>query len=244
MNALLFVTSLCFAAALGATVHKSILADGPKCPAKPVQPVEAGELNITIGTTDPILNIPIGGGHHEGGVATGLHNLKYTYNFNIVGMTLTFEANIPDTVCLDGEKYVAKGIADFSPFRHETLPSGDFEGEGSYHGCMTDAHIKGSVSIRLNLIDQTISVTKVVIDDINADAVELDLGHFVVDGQVTDWAEWTANFEENWDADWAAHSDAFLVRVTAAANDLIFGMTLQELLDLISEGENRPCPPE
>jgi len=243
MNAF-FVALLFVRAALSATIENpNIQADGPACPIKNPLPIEAGPLNITAGHPDDILVDIKVGSRHEGGVAVGLDKLKYSYTINLITMTVTFEMNNPGQVCLDGGKYKANGALDFSPFHEETLPNGIFEGSGSYHACMSNAHISGSVSLKVNLITQEVEVTKINIVDIKSDDVEVDLGHFVVDGTVVDWQVWSANFEERFESEWPTVGAEFLERARAGVNHVIKGYTLQELIDLIGGGDE-PCEPE
>jgi len=240
----LFVTLLLVGTALSATIQNpSINAEGPKCPIEPSFPLEAGPINITVGPpTDIIISIPIGSGHQDGGIVTGLQDLKYTYNINVIGMTVTFDVKIPGKVCMNGDKYNAAGVSNFEPFSHETLPTGNFVGSGGFQGCATESHIAGSIKLRVNLINQKVSVTQIFIDEITSDAIEANLGQFEVDGKVVDWAEWSAKFKTNFEAEWPTVKTAFLERAKNAANVIVEQRTLQEWLDLISEGEDKPCP--
>jgi len=241
----LFVSLFCVC--VGAAVaarNPSIMAEGPNCDMPPRVEAPAGPINITAGHPDrPFVHIPVGGGSHEGGIIAGLQGLKYVYNFNLIGMKLTFDVNVAGKLCIDGDSYNAKGNLDFGPFRQETLPTGAFEGSGSYHACLTNSHVAGTVNIKLNLVDQTVTVTAVDLEDLSADAVEANLGKFVCDGKETDWEQWTADFKDNFDQDWENEDNKAQLeeRVIDMVDELLKGKTLEEIIEEI--GQERPCPP-
>lgn len=138
-------------------------------------------------------------------------------------------------VCLNGDKYNAKGRADFRPFRPETLPTGEFEGTGAVHACISDSSASGSAKVRVNLITDRLTIVSITIDSISAAAVDVDLGQVTVAGEPVNWSEWSANFIANFELDWNNSSAEFLARVVAEANYILkvvykFRMLLQLFL--------------
>jgi len=244
MNAGLFVVFLCIGFAYSATVKKETLGEGPNCPIDDPLKVEAGSLNITLGELGGntlILNIKQGS-KHGGAVATGLKGLSYKYKLNLLTLTITFEAVIGNEVCIKGDSYTAEGSVDVRPFSKNIFPSGDFNGAGKFDACATNFAIQGSARIFVNLITQKISVSKLELKKFTFDKVSVNLEGFSAAGTTIDWADWSSNFKTRFDTEFAQVGLQFNERVRLAVNYHLKELTLEDLIDLIGDGDKpEPC---
>jgi len=242
MNAGLFVVLLCIGFAYSGTV-KQTLGEGPSCPIDDPLQVEAGNINITLGELDGdtlILHIKKGS-KHGGAVATGLSGLSYEYKLNLITLTITAKAKIPNEVCIKGDSYSADGSADVTPFSKSIFPSGDFKGTGKFQACASNFAVEGSARIFVNLITGKISLSKLELKHFSFDKVSVNLEGFTADGTTIDWADWSENFKTRFDSEFAQVGDQFIERVRKTANFHLKELTLQDLIDII-EGGDKPEP--
>jgi hypothetical protein len=225
-----------FAGADGAAVQNEILAEGPACPIP--NPIEvAGPIPINI-TLDPLVAFK------EGSEVTNLavrdaDTLKYTYNIVIlppganIDLTLTKASGSGD--------FVVSGYLDATPFRQETIPSGDIEGKGNAKISIEGLHVKGKANLRIKL-NGKVEVTTVTIDILKFDAISVDFGtEMTIGGKVIDWATLSANLKANFDKDFADHGTEIVNKIKGVVNGILGEFTLQELLDIIKKLEEREC---
>jgi len=238
----LFVTALLVAGAFArsAVQQETIQAEGPRCPIDdPLNSPGPGNLNVTL---DPLAKIDEGSTRGNI-IAVGLSTLAYKVDINALLLTASFELSI-STVNATADSYSATGYLDARPIREETIPSGNFTGSGAGRVGGTNGKVSGSASLFINIIGNKVTVSRLVLNTVSFDSINIDLGaSFRIGGKAVDWAQLSANLKANFDQDFNANKNAITDKVRLAANNIISQYTLLELIDLIGDGggDQEPC---
>jgi hypothetical protein len=174
-----------------------------------------------------------------------LATLKYHVTINAILLNATFHVHLG---LLDlTTDYDCEGWLDARPFRHETVPSGNFSGFGPARVTATNVILSGSAKLFVNLIGNKVSVRKIIVTELTFDSLTVNLGvDFVIGGSHVDWEEWNENFKGNFREDFdGPHHEGILERIRATANVIVGRYTLGELIDLIGDGDggDEGCPP-
>jgi len=230
----LFV-ALCLVAGAFARVavqEQEIKAEGPACPIDdPLERPGPGPLNVTL---DPIAKL-LEGASRGDIVATGLSTLHYSVDINALLLTASFELQLA-TVDVT-TTYEASGYVDARPLSADTVPQGNFTGRGNARIQSTGLNLKGSASLFINIIGNKVTVSRLVLNTVEFTTLRLDLGtEFIIGGQPVNWANWSDNIKQRFDADFAANKNAVVDKVRLAANNIVGQFTLAELIDLINNG--------
>jgi hypothetical protein len=203
---------------------------GPACPIPdPLLAEGPGVLNVTL---EPILVINQGATRGDI-VALGLSTLSYEYDIQELLLTATVTLDLVDfdiTTAYSG----VTGWIDATPLRQETLPSGDFEGQGDARITAKNVHVEARATLLINLIGNKVSLRTLTVSSLSFDDMTLDFGpEYLLNGEPVNWTELSANFKTNFDADFAASNAAIVEKFRLAANVVIGEYTLAELIELI-----------
>jgi hypothetical protein len=226
-----FVALLVVASAFGAP-QQSVHAEGPETPIDDPIFVEHGAINITV---DPILELLVGS-VVDNLVAEGLSTLWYNIDINAILLSARVEVNL--TRVTGNATYQAEGYLDARPFRQESIPSGNFTGNGLGKVSATNIRLQASGSIFINLQGR-VQLSRLVIEQLNFDTLAVDLGvNFNIGGGAIDWPRWSENAKQNIDQDLANNRNAIQEKLRGAANGILRNYTLAQLICLINGGED------
>jgi len=221
-----------------ASPTNNILEEGPACPIDDPLTVEAGPMVVAL----PPLFVMDEGSSQDGGVATGLSTLYYSYTINLLTLKIDFLVTI-DRACISGGPYRATGSIDATPFRQETIPSGPFSGTGQYEGCVANFRIEGSATLLVNLINNRLTIRLLSIPVFSFTSLNANIEGLTVAGQQIDWNTWNANIKQNFDNDLNQYRTQIVEKVRLSVNEEMKKYTLAEFLELIGGGGGgEPCP--
>jgi hypothetical protein len=200
----------------------------------PPDPWEFGQTPINV-TMNPFLEI-LEGSLQYGGVANGLSGFAVVFTYNAVLQQFGFDLTLPSFQTI-GHRYSANGYVDVTPFRHDTFPSGPFQGNGTYQVVIKDLHIKGHANFLINLSTDKINVRSVEVSTLTFSSVFVELGSFTVDSSegpgVVDWDYWNVMFATNFNSDWHTPSikQGILTKYASMWNSYLDQFTLREVYD-------------
>jgi hypothetical protein len=191
---------------------------------------EQNPINITM---NPFLQI-LEGSLQYGGVVYGLSGFAVVFTYNAILQQFGFDLTLPSFQTI-GDSYWANGYVDVTPFRHETFPSGAFQGNGTYQAGIRDVRIKGHANILINLITNKINVRSVEVSTLDFNSLFVELGNFTVDSSdgpwVVDWNYWNVMFYSNFYSDWNTPSikNETLTKYATMWNSYLDQFTLEEV---------------
>ncbi|CAL8114749.1 unnamed protein product [Orchesella dallaii] len=203
---------------------------GPACPVDdPLISFRPQLFNVTL---DPVLEI------NEGSVYGNLMVLglsTYGYNFYLDTNLFNLDFNITVDELSAMSSYNASGYLDLRPLSEETVPHGNFTGNGFAHFRLNDVVVTGNGLMFIDIIRNQATFQMLNISSIDFTSIAVDLGEtFVIDGKVIDWIAWSANFKSNFDYDFEVNKSSVNELFYLGLNTILKQYTLVDMLEFIN----------
>ncbi|CAL8114751.1 unnamed protein product [Orchesella dallaii] len=159
----------------------------------------------------------------------------YGYNFYLDTNLFNLDFNITVDELSAMSSYNASGYLDLRPLSEETVPHGNFTGNGFAHFRLNDVVVTGNGLMFIDIIRNQATFQMLNISSIDFTSIAVDLGEtFVIDGKVIDWIAWSANFKSNFDYDFEVNKSSVNELFYLGLNTILKQYTLVDMLEFIN----------